>query len=55
MYTYLPALGIFPIQVQSIETELLDEVQCVDDEFLSSRWVINQARVLVASRIIPSA
>jgi hypothetical protein len=51
---YLPALGILPVQIKSIKTVLLKELNDMFDESSASRWAVDQTTVLVTCRVIPS-
>jgi len=52
---YLPALGILPVQIKSIKTVLLKELDDMFDESSASRRAVDQTTVLVTCRVIPSA
>lgn len=54
-FTHLPTSRVFPVKVQSVETELLDEVNRVDDELPPGRSIVHQSRVFVARGVIPPA
>jgi len=53
--SYLPALGIFPIQVESIKIVLLQKCDCICDEILPFHGIINQSAVLVSGAVAPTS
>ena len=54
-YIHLPALGIFPIEIESIKSIFLDEFNDIVVETFSGVGVVDEATVLVSERIIPPA
>ena len=51
----LPALGVLPVEVQSLEAELFDELHGIGDELVPGRRIVDHAAVLVTLRVVPSA
>ena len=52
---YLPAHRVLPVEIQTVEVVLLDELNDIGDELPSRAGAVNQSAVLVASGIVPAA
>merc|ERR1719384_1845080 len=51
----LPAAGVLPVQVQTVEVVLLDEADDVLDEPGAGSRVVHQAAVLVSLAVVPTS
>ena len=51
---HLPALGVLPVQVQTIEVVLLDEFDDVGVEFGPGAGAVDEPAVLVPLRVVPA-
>lgn len=52
--TNLPTLRVLPVEVETIKAVLLEERDCVLDEFGAGGRIVYELRVFVASGIVPS-
>ena len=52
---YLPANRVLPVQVQTVELELFNELDDVGDKLGPGVGIIHQPAVLVALRVIPAS
>lgn len=53
--TYLPTFRIFPIEIQSVESEFGDKLQNGSNEILTTVSVVNQTTVFITGRVVPTA
>ena len=52
---YLPTFGIFPVEIESVKSVLVDELDGGFDEALSGFRVVDEFAVLAALGIVPAA